>query len=214
MGIRSNGATEREHDLRCSVAPYETQSFCGSGIIPDPAKELAHRETEQQRKLHLCSSVALCETKSFSGFGIMLIIRRRRCLPEAHRIQPPRTPDARSCRPSERDKAGALLLQSCKREGSPDRASGDEDGLPPCARKSPCRSASLPKMRMAPCRASIRLPFPTSPKEAWCTPPRPTCGDKVLRMVTSRQFRRCATCNRIYDEPFFRIAYATRLPTA
>jgi hypothetical protein len=34
------------------------------------------------------------------------------------------------------------------------------DGLPPCARKSPCRSIPPPKMRMAPCRASLRLPLP------------------------------------------------------
>jgi hypothetical protein len=190
---------------------------------------------------------------------LMLIIRRRRCLPQAHRTQPPRTPDARSCRLSGHDEAGALLPQSCEREGSPDRASGDEDGLPPCAKESPCRSASLPKKRgwqnqlgcssrspeanpvcdgeaLSPklrgrgCtpvtfaflekNADGPLPrFHPSPvpdvlRKASCTPPRPTWGDKVLRMVSARPFRRCAACTRSYDEPFFRIADATLLPAA
>ena len=42
------------------------------------------------------------------------IISRRRCLPEAHRTQPSRTPDAQSCKVSERERAGAFPPRSCE----------------------------------------------------------------------------------------------------
>jgi hypothetical protein len=90
----------------------------------------------------------------------MLIIRLRPCLPEAHRAQPPRTPDARSRKVSAREKAGAFPLRFCEttvheiaQQVKPDgglRGAPEDHGVPE-------------KMRMAPCRASIRLPFPTPP---------------------------------------------------
>ena len=46
---------------------------------------------------------------------LMLIpIRRRRCLSKAHRTQPPRIPDARSCDASERERAGAFPPRPCE----------------------------------------------------------------------------------------------------
>jgi len=87
------------------------------------------------------------------------ITRRRRCLPKAHRTPHPRTPDARSCRVSERDRAGAFPPRSCEgtvrgiaHQVKPDgrlRCAREDDGVPE-------------KILMAPCRASIPLPFPTS----------------------------------------------------
>jgi hypothetical protein len=61
------------------------------------------------------------------------------------------------------------------------------------------------KMRMAPCRASIRLPFPTPPGKL-CAPRHGRCtGHGVARgeLATGR----CAACNRIHDEPVFRIRH-------
>ena len=209
------------------------------------------------------------------------IIRPRRCLPEAHRTQPPRSPDARSCKVSARERAGAFPMRSC--EGTvhgiahrvkPDgglRGAPVDDGVPPesfaatptlgdeAARSRdlsfrrrrrvglspygmlPRRMRNLPsaargfsvspkpaessirkllprrhkvsgvmdgaprlqalkKTRMAPCRASIRLPFPTSPGK----PGAPRHGRRagtVSRVANSPRFRRCASCTQIRDEP-------------
>jgi hypothetical protein len=46
------------------------------------------------------------------------IIRRRQCVPKAHQTRPSRTPDARSCKVSAREKTGAFPLRS--REGTAD----------------------------------------------------------------------------------------------
>jgi hypothetical protein len=55
------------------------------------------------------------------------------------------------------------------------------------------------KMRMAPCRASIRLPFPASPGKL-CAPRHDGCaGHRVAHgeLATGR----CAACSQIYYEP-------------
>jgi hypothetical protein len=82
-----------------------------------------------------------------------------RCLPEAHRTQPPRTPDARSCEVSAREKPSAFPPRS--REGT---VHGIAHQVKPDGRlRGAVGGNGVPeKTRMAPCRASIRLPFPTS----------------------------------------------------
>jgi hypothetical protein len=86
---------------------------------------------------------------------VMLNIRRRRRLPEAHRTQPPRTPAARSFKVSVREMAGAFPPRSCeatiyeiahqvKPDGGP-RGALEENGViekcgwPPAALGSVCR---------------------------------------------------------------------------
>ena len=66
--------------------------------------------------------------------------RRRRCVPEAHRTQPPRTPDARSGKLSECERAGAFPPRSCEgtvhgiaHQVKPDgglRCAPEDDGVP------------------------------------------------------------------------------------
>ena len=68
------------------------------------------------------------------------IIRRRRCLPKAHRTQLSRTPDARSCKVSVRHRAGAFPPRSCEEtvhgiahQVKPDgrlRGAPEDDGVP------------------------------------------------------------------------------------
>jgi hypothetical protein len=94
------------------------------------------------------------------------IVCLRRCLPEALWTQPSRTPDARSCKVSAREMAGAFPPRSCEatiheiaHRVKPDgglRDAVEVNGVPE-------------KMRMALCRASIRLPFPTFPGKL-CAP--------------------------------------------
>jgi hypothetical protein len=88
------------------------------------------------------------------------IIRWRRGQPEAHQTQPSRTPDARSGEFSERERAGAFPPRS-----SEETVHGIAHQVKPDGRlRGAVGGNGVPeKMRMAPCRASIRLPFPTTP---------------------------------------------------
>ena len=141
---------------------------------------------------------------------LILVISRPRCLSKAHRTQPPRTPDARSCKVSERERAGAFPPRSCEGGGSRDRASG-EAGMVGCGALR--KTMGFPeKMRMAPCRASIRLPFPTSPGKPGAPRHARRVGTRWLRVVSSPRFRRCAACKQIHHEPKKNRSYAHASP--
>ena len=101
------------------------------------------------------------------------IISRRRCLPEPHRTRPPRTPDARSCKLSERERAGAFPPRSCegtvhgiahqvKPEWWVARRSGrrwsslKKCGWPPAALPSVCRSRRPQGSLVRPATADVR----------------------------------------------------------
>jgi hypothetical protein len=145
-------------------------------------------------------------------------------------------PDARSCKVSERDRAGAFplvpimpaampagsapapastntrcaILQSCEAreagaipqracegDGLRDRSSG-EAGTVGCGalRKT---MGFLKKILMAPCRASIRLSFPTSSGKRRAPRHCRRVGDTVSRVVSSPGFP--AMRNQIHGEP-------------
>ena len=95
-----------------------------------------------------------------------------RCLPEAHRTLPPRTPDARSCRLSERERAGAFTPRSCERTihgiaqqvkpewwvaGRSGRrwSSLKKCGWPPAALPSVCRSRHPQKSVVRPATTDV-----------------------------------------------------------
>jgi hypothetical protein len=126
----------------------------------------------------------------------------------------PASPDARSREPGplarpQRERAG---LSRC--ETLQDRASGVRGGRARCASSRHRRrrrrmtgmtgmtgKGPLKKILMAPCRTSIRPPFPRLLHRSRVPRHRRCVGDTVLRMVNSRCFRRCAACNPIRDEP-------------
>jgi hypothetical protein len=59
----------------------------------------------------------------------------------------------------------------------------------------------LKKIHMAPCRASIRLPFPTSPETLRAPRHDRRAGNGVARGELYHGFRRCAAYNQIDEEP-------------
>jgi hypothetical protein len=85
--------------------------------------------------------------------------------------------------------------------GRPRRAGGADGGI-----------GISQKMRMAPCRASVPLPFPTPPHKRGAIPARPPCPDTLpLHRGSSRPLESGrAVCHQIRDEPFFRGRSGTR----
>ncbi len=98
-------------------------------------------------------------------------IRWRQCLPKAHRTRPPRTPDARSCKVSEREKVGAfpLRLSKGKVHGIAHRVKPGWWVAGRCGKHWGSRKNSHgPLPRFHP------TAVPDVPREAWCAPPRLT----------------------------------------
>ena len=179
----------------------------GSAVVRRDARCRRSRGWVRGRKCGRGPSAFFEGTPSCSSV-LVPIISRRRCLPEAHRTQPPRTPDARSCNVSARERAGVFPPRSC--EGT---VQGIAHRVKPewwVAGRSGRRWISLKKMRMAPCRASIRLPFPTSPGKPGAPRHCDVRGHGV-RVVNSPRFPVMRACNQIYDEPLFYLRAAIPL---
>jgi hypothetical protein len=109
-------------------------------------------------------------------------------LPQAHRSPPPRTPDARSCEAWAGEKAGGVPAEVRARG----RFAGSRIGR---SRNGGLRGAAagkvLPeKTRMAPCRASIRLPFPTPPGKPGSPRPGRRAGHGVTHGEPATASRR------------------------
>ena len=127
-------------------------------------------------RAHPCSSV-LIRAHPCSSVHIPIIRRRRRrCLPEAHRTSL-HEHLMRDLAKSRRARRPARSRRGPARDGSRDRASG-EAGMMGCGvlRKA---MGFQKKIHMAPCRASLRLPFPTSPGK----PGAPRHGRRVRNGV-------------------------------
>ena len=106
------------------------------------------------------------------------IIRPRRCLPEAHRAQPSPTPDARSGKTRSARTPTRSRCGSC--EGTVHTIAHQVE--PKGGLRGARETMEHPdKMRMAPCRASIRLPFPTSPERLRAPRHSRRVGHRVAR---------------------------------
>jgi hypothetical protein len=99
----------------------------------------------------------------------------------------PASSDARSREPSPRATSSGTPPAFSRAQASPDRASGGRGGGSGSLAAGGRRRAGdedggtgiSPKILMAPCRASIPLPFPTRPRTRRATPRPPPCPDTI-----------------------------------
>jgi hypothetical protein len=110
-------------------------------------------------------------------------------LPQAHRSRTPRSPDARSCEAWAREKAGGRSRR-VSREGTV-REIAHRVKPNGGSRGAEAGKVSPKKMRMAPCRASLRLPFPRPLGKSGALPAKQRTDTVVARDGESRPWMHC-----------------------